>query len=575
MPDDSQLDVEQRQAVRAQGRAIAVLAGPGSGKTRVLSFRARHLLGKDRGSKALLLTFTNKAAAEMKSRAIAVSTVASDRVRSHTYHSFCMRVLRSHGAHVGITSDFEVMDQEEQKSFAANAARAAGVHNHYQKWSSVRLQRLLPPAPVAEFGETYEEAKRRECVVDYDDLIVYTADLLQQNPQIAAAYGAKYRHLLIDEFQDTNAAQFAMIRQLANHTATVSVFADDDQAIFRFAGAEVENISRYCQELQAQEYPLTVNYRCREKIVTAANRLILADNDGSGRQMTAHRPGGEVRSLVFRDIEEEAGALTSEISEIVGGGCDPSSIAVLVRSGYRAQKVLGRLVAAGLPVTSWLTSAVDTTARRTLRASLSVVRPRLGERAARDLCDILRGVDPGTRDTAIFLEHFEGQPGIEQLAEAHRLAAVGSAPLPVVKQVCQFITDAAPDTKDLAGTLCEGVAAFQEFDPEYTLDHVLSELALLGGSAPPTRTGGIKVASLHRTKGLQWPRVYLVGMEDGHIPDHRADDDEKLREERRLCFVGVCRAEDSITLTRFRQFKGYIKAPSPFLSELSLEDLPP
>lgn len=300
MSDELELDDEQLAAVEASERGVAVLAGPGSGKTRVLSYRARHLLLEDSGSKALLLTFTNKAAAEMKSRAMGVATVASDRIQSQTYHSLCMRILRAHGSLVGIEPDFEVIDSDEQAELSRRVARAAGVHNRRQQWSSQRLRRLLPKPAVAEFGAVYEEEKRRTGVVDFDDLIVYAADLLQQQPEIAAAYGSKYRHLLIDEFQDTNAAQFAVVRALASNSVTVSVFADDDQAIFRFAGAEAAHIRRFCEELQAEIYPLTINYRCREEIVACANRLILADEFSSGRKMRAHRSGGEVRTLVFQ-----------------------------------------------------------------------------------------------------------------------------------------------------------------------------------------------------------------------------------------------------------------------------------
>ena len=178
MSEELDLDKEQLAAVQADDRAVAILAGPGSGKTRVLSYRARHLLLSDSGSKALLLTFTNKAAAEMKSRALGVATVASDRIQSHTYHSFCMRVLRSHGRLVGIEPDFEVLDDEEQVELATRVARSAGVHNHRRQWGSQRLRTVLPKPAVAEFGAVYEEAKRQAGVVDFDDLIVYAAELL-------------------------------------------------------------------------------------------------------------------------------------------------------------------------------------------------------------------------------------------------------------------------------------------------------------------------------------------------------------------------------------------------------------
>ena len=562
------LNAEQQAAVEARERAVAILAGPGSGKTRVLSYRARHLLLNDAGSKALLLTFTNKAAAEMKSRALGVATVGSDRVQSHTYHSLCMRLLRAHGDLVGVSPDFEVLDQDEQEEFAEEAARLGGVHNRSRDWSKQRLRCLLPTRPVAEFGAAYEKAKRQAGVVDFDDLIVYTAALLQQHRQVAEAYGAKYAHLLIDEFQDTNAAQFAVIQALAEPARTVSVFADDDQAIFRFAGAETEHLRRFCDDLQARQYPLTINYRCPQEIVEVANRLILSDQTSSGREMTAKNSGGEVRLLAFDSMEVEASVIASEIDELIKAGVPSAGIAVLVRSGYRAEVLLDCLNDRALPTTNWLARFGNRSARRALRACLSIVRPSLHERNVKELCRVFGLDDTGERDTAAFLDEFQERPGVKGLLRVHELALSDASPIDVVHAAHESLRALSAKLADAINPLVESVNAFHSFDPEFSLDHVLSELALLSGSGSPTETGGIKVASLHRTKGLQWPHVYLVGMEDGHMPDYRARDEEQLREERRLCFVGVCRAQERLTLTRVRESQGYSKPPSLFLSEM-------
>src|SRR5687768_9228039 len=192
------LNSEQRNAVEAKDRAIAVLAGPGSGKTRVLSFRARFLLNTDRNSNALLLTFTNKAASEMKSRAIAVTPAMSNRIRAGTFHNFAMAVLRSHGAHVGIGMEFDVLDEDEQADLAKEVSGKAGCSNEVRAWSEQRLRQQLTTRGVAEFGAHFEERKRKECVVDFDDLIVYTAQLFRRWPEIAKAYATKYQHILID-----------------------------------------------------------------------------------------------------------------------------------------------------------------------------------------------------------------------------------------------------------------------------------------------------------------------------------------------------------------------------------------
>jgi DNA helicase-2/ATP-dependent DNA helicase PcrA len=351
MPYEEVLDAEQRPAVEAKERAIAVLAGPGSGKTRVLSFRARFLLGRDRSSNALLLTFTNKAAAEMKARAIAVTPAMSKRIRAGTFHNFALSVLRSHGSHVGIGSDFDVLDDDERGEFASSASLSAGCSNHLQAWSTQRLRQRLATSEVAKFGATFEELKRKEGVVDFDDLIVYVVQLFRQKPEIAKAYATKYHHILIDEFQDTNAAQFAMVRALAEHaspTSTISVFADDDQAIFGFAGAESQNIARFCDDLQARVYPLTTNYRCREAIVRCANKLILA-NRSQGREMKATRKNGKVIVRVFDSMTLEAKAICDEIQQFVERATPAHHFSILVRSAYRAEALRGEISARGLP----------------------------------------------------------------------------------------------------------------------------------------------------------------------------------------------------------------------------------
>jgi len=275
--EDEPLDCEQRAAVEATEKAIAVLAGPGSGKTRVLSYRARHLLQQDREAKALLLTFTNKAAAEMKARALDVAVVTSDRIWASTFHTFGMRVLRAHGDLLGLDREFEIPDDEEQGELQELAARRAGTSNRERRWSYLRLRRQQAhESEVVRWAQAYEEQKREQRVFDFDDLVVYAADLFEQHAALAQAYGTQYPHLLVDEFQDTNPAQFPIVRVLAEHAKTISVFADDDQAIYQFAGAEAKNVRRFVDELDATEYPLTTNYRCREEIVKVANRLIAA-----------------------------------------------------------------------------------------------------------------------------------------------------------------------------------------------------------------------------------------------------------------------------------------------------------
>jgi DNA helicase II / ATP-dependent DNA helicase PcrA len=572
VPADLPLDDEQRAAVDTAESAIAVLAGPGSGKTRVLSYRARRLLMIAPRDRVLMLTFTNKAAAEMKARALGVSVVASDRIWGGTFHTFGLHVLQSHGDLIGVGREFEVIDDEEREEVVAEATRTGRVSDRFRQWSRSRLRRRRPPnAEVIRFGQIYEETKRALNVVDFDDLVVYTADLLQQYPEVARAYSSRYPHLLVDEFQDTNAAQFAIIQSLAAAARTISVFADDDQAIYRFAGAEAENIRRFIGGLDAREYPLAINYRCRRRIVDCADRLIAADPFASGRRMLAVKDGGYVRSLTFDSVDAEAAALVGEIDHMVGdGGVSPHEIAVLTRAAFRVETLLHELERRGLPVNNWLGQTAEAEDRKVLRTCLSAVRGPLNDRQARRLCELLRVKDSGERDPERLLRQHSDNRAAVLLLEMRILAWNGAAPHAVVVKAHAAISAVDPAVARAMGPFVDVVAGFQNYDPEFSLQHVLAELTLGAATGPPTAGGGVKVSSLHRTKGLQWPHVYIVGMEEGRLPGFRARTSEEISEERRVCFVGVCRAEDTLTLTRVRRDRRWEQRPSRFLGEMEV-----
>lgn len=569
MAYEQPLDKEQQAAVEATERAIAVLAGPGSGKTRVLSYRARHLLMLDRSANALLLTFTNKAAAEMKARAIAVTPAMSDRIRAGTFHHFAMGVLRAHGTHVGIDADFDILDEKEQADLILAAAAAAGTPGVGREYSVQRLRKQLHTANEAVFGKVYEQLKREEGVVDFDDLIVYTGFLFDRMPEIARAYATKYQHILVDEFQDTNNAQFAMVRALAEHANTMSVFADDDQAIFGFAGGETRNIARFCEDIQAREYPLTTNYRCRDEIVKCANQLIKA-NRAQGRRMSANKPNGLVHVQAFDDVLGEARFICDDIEARIEESEEAHDIAILVRSTYRVREIVRMLAAREIPYSNWLGASYKSEEQRVIRTCLTVIRPVLSDRSGRMLSEILDVTDVGIRDTADFLEANRDRPGIEHLLEVRRLARAGAKVSEILGGVANCI-ESVQDTVGFCDSIVAEVAAFEEHDPEYSLDHFLGDLALGGKGGAPTEGGGVKVATLHRTKGLQWPHVYLVGLEQGTLPDYRSmSDADKILEERRLCFVGVCRAEDTLSVTWIHQYNGHVKSASRFLQEMSI-----
>ena len=563
------LDAEQLAAIEASEEAISVLAGPGSGKTRTLAHRTRHLLlgaGEDR---ALLLTFTNKAAAEMKARALGVGDIGGGRIDATTFHGFGARFLRGHGDLVGIDADFDILDQEEAEELAAQVAATLGVPNRASSWGATRRRRGTPGDALVAFGDAYEAAKRAEGLVDFDDLVVYPAEILDQRNDVAAAYGAKYQHLLVDEFQDTNPAQFAIVRALAAHLQTVSVFADDDQAIMRFAGAEAANVERFTEELGAKCYPLSRNYRSREEIVKRANLLIAADPKASGRQMESDKTGGSIELRSYASTSEEASALAEEIAaSIFDQDTKPTEIAILVRGAPRAVEVVEALGERGVPVSDWRGAAYESEERRMMTACLTTMRPQLRTRQASRLSELM-GVDlVEERDTQRFLEAHSESPVATELLLLREKALAGASPSEIASHAYDAIVASDPDASDGAKLLLEAIADFESFDPEFSLEHLMAELALKGGGRSPTQGGGVKVATLHSTKGLQWPCVYMVGMEEGKLPHFKADAEGTIPDERRACFVGVCRAEDRLILSGSRYFRSFHQRPSRFLTEM-------
>jgi DNA helicase-2/ATP-dependent DNA helicase PcrA len=515
------------------------------------------------------LTFTNKAAAEMKSRALSLAGVASSRIASSNFHTFGMRFLRNHGKEADIPADFDIVEGEEAAEIARNIG---GSDSLMERWSDLRLRRSRMPRHLSEFGARFQAAKYEKHLLDFDDLIVLTAETLENNPEIARAYADNHRHLLIDEFQDTNPAQFAIVTALSPFLKTVPVFADDDQAIFQWAGAEAENIRRFITELGAAEYQLTLNYRTRKAIVDVANLLIAADPKASGRVMRSHKQGGRVRVTAYNDLQHEAATVTDELAEMVRKGVSATSIAVLVRSSFRAEHILNALRLRDLPVSNWLGQRYDSSIRRSLIACFAVIRGNLSDRNAKRLCELIGVSDTGARTTKEFFGAHSHTPGIQVPLKLRKLAWENAKPSAAVGIAVQFLRTlaSAPEAQTLDEFVAE-VDAFENYDPQFSLEHLLTELALGGAAAAPTESGGIKVATMHKTKGLQWPRVYLVGLEMGHMPNRRADTQDKMREERRLCFVGLCRAEDSVTLTREKRYDGLtVRTPSLVLKEMGL-----
>jgi DNA helicase-2/ATP-dependent DNA helicase PcrA len=563
------LDAEQLAAVEATEEAICVLAGPGSGKTRTLAHRARHLLLGDRAAAALLLTFTNKAAAEMKSRALGVGDIAVERLEATTFHGFGATFLRSHGPLVGIERDFEIIDAPEREEIAAGVAEGLGIAAQVKSWSNARLRGNTPGAGVASFAEVYEAAKRAENLVDFDDLIVYTSQILNERQEIASAYARHFPHILVDEFQDTSPAQFAIVSALSPYASTVSVFADDDQAIMRFAGAEARNVERFSEQLHATSYTLSRNYRCREEIVAAANRLITAGPDCSGREMIPVKENGEIEVIRHHRESDEAVAISEEIADLISTGArKPSEIAILTRSEHHVDNLVEMLDRRSVPISDWRGESFETEERRLMVSCFATISARLRSRHLERLSSLIAGDPVEETETQKFLEAHGDSPVAQELLMLRAKALDDGRPGELAAHAHAALVAADPGHDEGAMEIVSAIEDFERYDPNFTIEKVLTELALNTGRQSPTEGGGVKIATLHRTKGLQWPLVYIVGLEENCLPNYYAIQDGEVADERRVCFVGLCRAEDRVVLSRRELHRRFTQKPSRFLAEM-------
>jgi DNA helicase-2/ATP-dependent DNA helicase PcrA len=338
-----------------------------------------------------------------------------------------------------------------------------------------------------------------------------------------------------------------------------------------FAGADRGNVARFVAGLSARRIALTVNYRSRGLIVAAANRLVAADESGSGRAMSAVRSGGSIDLWRHRDEPEEAAAVAEFVSNTLAQR-PPEDIAILARTKWRADAVAEALTQGGIPLSDWRVDIVDIRARRAVASCLAVLRSRVASRHERLLCEMAGILPSALGDTAAVLDALDDHDIGPKLRAIRQAGHGGASVVEIVAMVCALVAERLPALATDLGFVREAVDAFAAHDVNFSLEHLLTELALGAGGQGPTVGGGVKLATLHRTKGLQWPVVVVIGMEQECLPHYRSMHGNSLSEERRLCFVGVSRAEDVLVLSRAQRTGNRTRAPSQFIAELMPEE---
>ena len=615
MPD---LNPAQQEAVTHRGSPLLIVAGAGSGKTRVLTQRIAHLIREQgvKPSEILAITFTNKAAREMQERVAALVGPASRAMWVMTFHSACVRILRREAARLGISTNFSIYDAADSQRLMAMVVKDLDLDpkRHPPRGISSRVSHLknelIDEETFARRAETpqdrvlaeayaeYQRRLRRANAFDFDDLIGSTVALLQLFPDVAEHYRRRFRHILVDEYQDTNHAQYVLVRELVGDgrdgvpPAELCVVGDADQSIYAFRGATIRNIEEFERDYpDAKTVLLEQNYRSTQTILDAANRVI-ARNGGRRpkRLWTDAGAGAPIVTYVADDEHDEARFVADEIDALVDdAGVRPADVAVFYRTNAQSRSLEEIFVRVGLPYT--VVGSVRFYERREIRDAIAYLRAIANPDDDVSVRRILNVPKRGIGDRAeeaiesfaqrerisfgAALDRAADIPGLatrsqaqvvafaQLLSDLRTLVESGAGPATVLQAALeqtgylaelQASHDPQDETRVENLAELESVAAEYERDTEEpSLAGFLERVSLVADAdeIPDDDDGVVTLMTLHTAKGLEFPVVFLTGMEDGVFPHIRSLGSEtELEEERRLAYVGITRARERLYLSR-------------------------
>ncbi len=624
----NELTAIQRKAVKWGKRALLVLAGPGSGKTRVLTCRIARLLDESRNEsfRVLALTFTNKAADEMKDRVRSYVPNLTDRVRIFTFHSFCSQVLRQHGAHIGLKPSFRIYSQlTDRQALLHDAIRNDSDLSNSEPHKLLPLidrlkSQLISPNEATSYLEQsgwlthkypqfitkayglYERELRRANALDFHSLI-FEAHKLFNFPVFCQHYQNLYKYWLIDEFQDTNDAQYKLLQRMAS-TSFREIFAvaDDDQTIYEWNGANVQRISTLVSDFACEVIQLPTNFRCPPKIVDAANRLVVFNTQRSRDRHPStpvHREliktTEPIKYLVFDSDQEEVSGIANEISNM--DDAERTQTVVLARSR------------------SLLQSIHDCLEEMCVRSAMLIRRDDFISPLMRWLIACLRQLDRplDLHNLASLVSTFEkisltsfsfqdivsrsDISGISYLSSWTESALKTSLPPHVMdcvkvisglkdrswklsEAINKLIKQFRNETDD--PDLQEDLGAWDELCRKVDIPPTFGSLGQflqgfdLRSKEPIPKLGAVSLATIHGAKGLEFDTVYLMGLAEEVLPSwhsiQNTNGKAALEEERRACFVAITQTKERLVLSRAQQYNGYTKAPSRFLNEMGMRD---
>ena len=631
------LNREQKRAVMQTDGPLLMLAGAGSGKTRALTHRIAYLIG-EMGVKPwniLAITFTNKAAGEMRERVDSLVGFGSDQVWVSTFHSACMRILRRHIDRIGYDNSFTVYDTDDQKTVMKDVCKRLNIDTKTYKERTILSAISGAKDELISVGEyekdaafdfvkaiyakayrEYQETLQKNNALDFDDIIMKTVELFKSCPEVLDYYQERFQYIMVDEYQDTNTAQFELVRLLADKYRNLCVVGDDDQSIYKFRGANIRNILDFEKHFpETAVVRLEQNYRSTQFILDAANAVI--QNNVHRKSKTLWTDRGEGSRLHFKQFDnayEEAEYIADDVARRVKKqGARYRDCAVLFRTNAQARLLEERMIMEGIPYN--VVGGVNFYSRMEIKdilAYLKTIDNGRDEVAVKRIVNVpKRGIGSATIEK---LEDYAQMRDIglyEAMEQAGEIMGLGKASVKIrpfvhliqglkkrsaelsVAELIQEIIDAIGYREYLQDTDDEGAddrmanvdelitkaVNYQDTHDEPSLTEFLSEVALV---ADIDNVDGdddrVLLMTLHSAKGLEFPNVYLAGMEEGLFPSNMtvtSDDPTDLEEERRLAYVGITRAMNELTLTcaKMRMVRGETQyyTVSRFVREIPAE----
>lgn len=631
------LNEQQKKGVFAIEGPVLLLAGAGSGKTRVLTHRIAYLID-ELGVNAwniMAITFTNKAAGEMKERVENLVGIGSDSIWITTFHSSCVRILRRYADRLGYDNNFTIYDTDDQKSVMKEICKRLQIDTKTLKERTILAaissakDELISPEEyelstmgdyrkqkIAMAYREYQAALKKSNAMDFDDLIMKTVELFKADREVLGSYQRRFKYIMVDEYQDTNTAQFELTRLLADDHHNLCVVGDDDQSIYKFRGANIRNILDFESVYpEAEVIRLEQNYRSTQNVLDAANAVIR--NNKGRKSKTLWTDKGEGSRIHFRQFDnayEEAEFIAGDVARKKREAiADYGDCAVLYRTNAQARLLEEQFIGSGIPYD--VVGGTNFYARREIKdllAYLKTIDNGRDDLAVKRIINIpKRGIGASTIAKVQDYADLHEISFYDALRQADEIAELGRSAVklkPFVNMIQGFrskleyygLEDLIKDIIETTGyvqeleaadeedaqnrienidELISKIVSFEETHDQPTLGEFLEEVALVADiDHVENGSNRVLLMTLHSAKGLEFPHVYLAGMEDGIFPSYMtiaSDDPDEIEEERRLAYVGITRAKDDLTLTyaRMRMVRGetQMNAVSRFVKEIPQE----